>query len=287
MAGRQAQEREVELESLGPDSLVWRRTGEWTLLLGAGRALILQVAHPVVAAGVGDHSDYAEQPWRRLTGTLDLFHSVIFGTRDESPAEAGARLRELHKRIRGVDAQGRRYHALDPEAFHWVHATLLETMVAVLSRFSRPLTPPELERFYAEMCHVGRLYGLRDRDMPPDWAAFRVYYDGMVADRLEDSERLQHVIATVFHPTKPQAVPLPVGVWNVASWPAAELMRLATVGLLPPVLRERFGLPWSREKELALRAHAGAIRRIVPLVPDRLRLMPPVYDARRRVRVAA
>jgi uncharacterized protein (DUF2236 family) len=287
MTGPQAQERKVELEGLGPDSLVWRRTGEWTLLLGAGRALILQVAHPTVAAGVGEHSDYAEHPWRRLVGTLDLFLSVIFGNRDEAGAQAGARLRELHKRIRGVDEQGRHYHALEPEAFHWVHATLLETMLTVLSRFGPPFTAAERGRFYAEMCQVGRLYGLRDRDMPPDWAEFRMYYDGMIADRLENSERLQHVIATVFHPAKPPVLPLPDALWNVAAWPASELMRLATVGLLPPVLRDRFGLEWSREKELALRAHAAAIRRLLPLVPDRLRLMPIAYEAHRRARLAA
>src|SRR4051812_30358308 len=92
----------------GPGSVVWDISGNWTMLFGGGRALFLQVAHPVVAAGVEQHSDYRSDPWQRLVGTLDLFLRVVFGSSDESPAEAGARLRERHKKIKGVDADGNR-----------------------------------------------------------------------------------------------------------------------------------------------------------------------------------
>jgi uncharacterized protein (DUF2236 family) len=265
----------------GPDSLLWRIGGDWTTLLGGGRALILQVAHPVVAAGVGQHSDYTNDPWSRLNGTLELFQRVIFGGRRETQADAGARLRSIHKRIKGVRPDGERYHALEPGAFFWVHATLLDGLVEVNTRFGRPLKPYEHEAFYAEMCEVGRLYGLRDRDMPPDWRSFRVYFDRVVADELEDSDTLQQVIATIFHPSKPPVVPLPDQLWGLATWPGTELIRLATVGMLPPVLRERLGLPWSRERELALRANSEAIRRLFPLLPERVRLMPAALAARR------
>lgn len=272
----------------GPGSVVWRVGGDWTMVLGGGRALILQVAHPTVASGVSQHSDYQEGPWRRLVGTLDLHQRVIYGGRHETAAEAGERLRSLHKRIRGVREDGSRYHALDPAAFHWVHATLVDSMVEMRERFGRPLTLLERELFYEEMCEVGKLYGLRERDMPPDWTAFRTYVDAMIADQLCDSETLQNVIAMVFKPSKPPALPVPEGLWGLASWPGAELVRLVTVGSLPEVLRERFGLHWSREKELVLRAQQEAIRRIFPRLPDRLRLMPPALAARRgQTRAAA
>jgi uncharacterized protein (DUF2236 family) len=74
---------------------------------------------------------------------------------------------------------------------------------------------------------------------------------------------------------------VPEGIWNVASWPGAELVRLTTVGSLPRTLRERLKLPWSRERELALRAQQRAIKGLFPRLPDRVRLMPPAYEARR------
>jgi uncharacterized protein (DUF2236 family) len=258
------------------------------MMLGGGRALILQVAHPTVAAGVGQHSDYANAPWQRLVGTLDLYLRVIYGGRDETPAAAGERLRALHKPIKGIDGDGNRYHALEPGAFHWVHATLLDSMVQMNARFGRPMTLVERELFYEEMCEVAKLYGLREQDMPPDWSAFEDYFAQMVNDELRDSELLQEVIATVFRPSKPPVVPVSEGVWGFASRPGAELVRLVTVGTLPRVLRERFGLEWSRERSLALRAQQQAVRRLFPLLPDRVRLMPPAYAARRgRTLVAA
>ena len=267
---------------LGPGSVVWRTSGDWTMMLGGGRALILQVAHPTVAAGVSQFSDYESAPWERLTGTLDLYLRVIYGGRSESTVEAGERLRDLHKRIKGVDAYGNRYHALDPHAFHWVHATLVDSMVEMNARFARrPLNTLEKELFYEEMCEVAKLYGLRDQDMPPDWSAFRDYFDEMVATELKDSETLQNVIRSVFRPAKPPVLPVPDRVWNIASWPGVELLRLTTVASLPPRLRRKAGLEWSREKELALRAQAAAIRSVFARLPDRLRLMPPAYAARR------
>src|SRR4051812_50198408 len=88
----------------GPGSVVWRVGGDWTMMLGGGRALILQVAHPTVAAGVGQFSDYAAAPWKRLTGTLDLYLRVIYGGRDETAAEARERPRAGHRQNKGGDA---------------------------------------------------------------------------------------------------------------------------------------------------------------------------------------
>jgi uncharacterized protein (DUF2236 family) len=265
----------------GPGSVVWRVGGDWRMMLGGGRALILQVAHPTVAAGVGQFSDYASAPWKRLTGTLDLYLRTIYGGRDETAAEAGERLRAMHRKIKGVDADGRRFHALDPAAFHWVHATLVDSMVEMRERFGRPLTGLERELFYEEMCKVATLYGLRERDMPPDWGAFRAYFDDVVAGELRDSDTLQEVIRMILRPAKPASLPLPDPLWGLASWPGAELVRLVTVGTLPAALRRRLGLPWSADRALALRAHQAAIRRLFPLLPDRLRLMPPALAAKR------
>ncbi|HVS29077.1 MAG TPA: oxygenase MpaB family protein [Solirubrobacteraceae bacterium] len=253
----------------------------WRVLLVAGRSLLLQVAHPVVAAGVAQHSDYMTDPWGRLDRTINVYLGVIFGGVDGA-VDAGASLREMHKRVKGVDANGRSYHALEPEPFHWVHATLVDGIAVMLERFERPLSGAELEELYAEMREVGRLYGVRDRDMPPDWAAFRTYFDEFVRTKLEDNEVVRNVLGSLARPVRPPWLPLPEGAWRVGSRPAVRVSSLATVGLLPPTLRERWGLRWTRANELELQAYAGVIRRAVPLLPARLKLTQPAYAARRR-----
>jgi uncharacterized protein (DUF2236 family) len=206
---------------------------------------------------------------------------VIYGGRDETREEAAQRLRGMHAQLNGEFPDGTPWRALDPENFHWVHATLVDGIVEMTKRFNRPLTTLELELLYEEMCAVGRLYGLREQDMPDDWSAFEEYFRDMVANKLEDSDTIQNVIRSLFRPAKPPLQQLPDWVWPPFQRAGGELNRLVTVGSLPPVLRERYGLPWSRERELALRAHQRAISAVVPRLPDRLRLMPPALAARR------
>ena len=265
----------------GPGSVLWKVGGDWTMLLGGGRSLLLQVGHPVVAAGVAKFSNFEEAPWKRLVGTLDLYMRVIYGGPDETREEAGERLRSMHGKLNGEFEDGTPWRALDPENFHWVHATLLDGVVTMTERFNRPLTTLEKELLYEEMCAVGELYGLRPQDMPDDWSSFREYFRDMVENKLEDSETIQNVIRSLFRPAKPPLPQLPDRVWALVQRPGGELNRLVTVGSLPPVLRERFGLHWSRERELALRAQQRAISAVFPRLPDRLRLMPPALAARR------
>src|ERR671935_2647144 len=129
----------------GPGSLTWRVNGESVLLLGGGRALVLQVAHPKVAAGVAEFSDYREDPWGRLYRTLDTTLKIVFGDAPTSRA-ASESLRRVHERVRGVDDRGEPYRALDPELLLWVHATLIDTSLTVYERYVAPLTAREKSR---------------------------------------------------------------------------------------------------------------------------------------------
>src|SRR5919109_991090 len=98
-----------------PGSVVWQRASDPRVLLTAGYALVLQVSHPTVGAGVSEHSSFREDPWGRLLRTLDAFYGLVYGG-PQAAAELGRRLREMHCTIKGVTAGGRRYHALEPEA---------------------------------------------------------------------------------------------------------------------------------------------------------------------------
>ncbi|MGI8921353.1 MAG: oxygenase MpaB family protein [Solirubrobacteraceae bacterium] len=271
--------------TLGPDSLIWQRTGDWRLLLVGGRSLLLQVAHPAVAAGVATFSDYERDPWGRLKRTIDLYSGVLFdGPR--SP-ETATRLRDLHKRVKGVDHHGNRYHALEPKAFHWVHATLVDGIVVMLERFCKPLRAAEKDRVYAEMCEVGQLYGVRERDMPPDWASFQRYFADFVRDELEDNDVVRNVLAHVASPPRHPKVPVPDALWRLGMRPGARVSRLATIGLLPKAYRERLGLAWTARHERELGLYGELVRRSFPLLPARVRLVPPAFAARQRMRAGA
>jgi uncharacterized protein (DUF2236 family) len=161
--------------------------------------LLLQVAHPTVAAGVREHSDFERDPWGRLWRTLDFVNLFIYAG-PEAAARTGRALREMHRSIKGVAPDGRRYHALEPKAYAWVHATLCEAILGSHRLFGQRMRRDEVPAFYDEWRALGRLLGVRDSDLPEDWAGFRRYFDDMVDERLEDNDVVQKVIGTLRRP---------------------------------------------------------------------------------------
>jgi uncharacterized protein (DUF2236 family) len=270
-----------------PGSVTWRYGGDARLILTGAYAILLQVAHPTVGAGVSEHSDFRADPWGRLLRTLDYSYVMIYGG-PEAAAEMGARLRAMHRRIRGVRPDGEPYDALEPEAFAWVHATLADSTVRGHRLLGRPMRRHEIQRFYAEWRHNGRLIGIRDRDLPPDWNAFREYFEAMVAERLERTAAVGEVLDSLAAPAGPALGPfLPEVAWRLARIPATRQVALVTGGLLPAVLRQRFGIPWSRARERELRLLAAASRAATPLLPDAVLNVGPRYLRWRGQAVAA
>jgi uncharacterized protein (DUF2236 family) len=254
-----------------PGSLAWRVGSEGALLLGGGRALILQVAEPRVAAGVSRFSNYREAPWRRLYRTIEVTTRIVFGD-ESSSAEAAAGLRAVHERVRGRDDRRRRFRALDPELLMWVHATLLDTSLLVYDRYVRGLSEPERALYYEQMKPVGELYGIPSSRQPADWPAFREYFEGMLRSGLRVTETTRDVADSVLNP----ALPLPA---RLPALPAVEAIRLLTVGTLPGSLREELGLEWSPLRERLLSASQGTIRRLLRVTPGPLRQFPAARRA--------
>jgi uncharacterized protein (DUF2236 family) len=254
-----------------PGSVAWRIGSEGVLLLGGGRALILQVAQPAVAAGVAEFSNYREAPWRRLYRTIEVTTRIVFGDQHSS-ADAAEGLRRRHERVRGRDDRGRRYRALDPELLMWVHATLLDTSLLVYDRYVRSLTEAERAAYYEQMKAVGEAYGIPAKHQPRDWTAFRDYFDEMVLSGLRITDTTRDVADAVLNPTLPLPARLP-------ALPAVEAVRLLTVGTLPEGLREELGLPWGQLRERLLGASQGTIRRILRLTPGPLRQFPAARRA--------
>jgi uncharacterized protein (DUF2236 family) len=264
-----------------PDSVVWRYAGDARLFAGAGYALLLQVSHPTVGAGVSEHSNFKADPWGRLFRTLDYSYSIVYGGA-ELAREMGARVFGMHKQIRGTKPDGERYHALEPEAYAWVHATLAESIVSGNLHFGLPMRLDEIERFWSQWRRLGRLVGVQTRELPPDWARFRAYFARMVDERLENTEAVRGVLASLAQPARPPLPLLTDTTWRVARLPMARLLSLATVGLLPPQLRERFGVRWCRTHELELGAVGALARSATPVMLRSLRNTGPGYLRWRR-----
>ena len=264
----------------GPDSVTWRVNREGVLLVGGGTALILQLAHPLVAAGVAQHSNYREDPWGRLYRTLDLTTKIVFGSR-ETAAEASARIRHTHGRVRGRTTEsagafpaGTPYDARTPGLAMWVHATLVHTSLLIYQRYVGPLTIGEQRRYYEEQKLLGEQFGVPREHQPATYADFNDYFEEMLAsDRIVVTEALRDVVDAVLRPDLP-----------IVARPVLEALNLATVGHLPSALRDELGLPWGPRRKRLLEASRVVLATALPVLPKLLREFPPARSADRRVR---
>lgn len=262
---------------IGPGSATWRHATDWRMLLGSGRALVLQVAHPTVGAGVADHSDFRRRPWQRLRRSVDSLMVQAYGG-ERLYAEA-KRLRNLHKHFTGVDSRGHRYTALDPEAYWWVHATLFEGTVNLHANFGPPLTLAEQRQLYEEWRWVGEVLGVDPGLMPATLAGFWAYFRHMVAEELVDNRSVRDVLGALSYPRPVRPPRVPDWAWRVAGPVGARVITLATVGTLPAVLRDRLGLQWTDGDRRKFDVLKAAVRLGTPLVPPRLRYHPMALAA--------
>jgi uncharacterized protein (DUF2236 family) len=248
-----------------PGGHVWRLAGDVRNLNTAGYAVLLQVAHPTVGAGVGQYSGFIDDPWNRLFRTLDYVHGSIYGG-PEMAWSIGRRVREIHKSIKGVKDDGERYHALEPGAYAWVHATLAAAFVYGSETFATPLKPGERQDFWEEWVRLGRLIGVRERDLPARWSDFGAYFDDVVEHELEDNPTVHLVLASLMQPKAAPIPGLPEWAWTLVARPASAHVRTNTLGMFGPRIREILGLEWSRADERRFRALAAASRNATPLI---------------------
>lgn len=265
----------------GPHSVMWRINRE-AVLLGAGPAsLLLQVAHPLVAAGVAQHSEFATDPFGRLRRTLATTLDLVFG--DGPTAErAVRRLNRVHAGVRGPAGSEAAaltgavsYRALDPELLLWVQATLIVTSVEAYRRWVGEVTDAEADRFWQEARGVGVRLGVPLRVSPPDWGALLAYWDRMLAPDgpIHVTAEARAMAPMLLRP------PLPLA----PGW-AVDMLGLPGLALLPPRVRGAYGITWSRGRERAADAIATGMRAWTRLVPVAARSMPQARAAFRRVR---
>lgn len=268
---------------LSPDGVYWRVNRESFLLLGGGAALLLQVAHPLVAAGVAEHSGFRDEPIRRLYRTIRTMQDIIY--EDAETARAAARqVKRVHARVRGTLAEGTPrfpagtpYRASDPALLLWVHATLLVTALNTYEQFLPALDGDERAAFYEESKAVAAVLGLKPDDLPVDAQAFAAYFEDMLhGDVLAVTPTVRTLAEHVIHPP-------------ISWFPriAGDALSVATAALLPPAVRDLYGLRWSARRQLAWRLLRRSLRETLPFMPDRLRAGRHARRGERRARELA
>jgi uncharacterized protein (DUF2236 family) len=242
----------------GDDAVIRWVAAEPALIAGGGRALLLQLAHPKVAQGVADHSDFENDPLPRLAGTLDFLTFVVWGTPEEAE-RAAATVRGIHEHVTGPG-----YIAGDPELQNWVNATLTDTALDLYARLFGPLPESVAERYYEDATEVASILGCPREAQPADLREFRAYFARTVAE-LEVTDTARALARAVLEGRR-----LP-GYLK----PALPLSRFVTAGLLPPPIRSQYGLAWSPYRERSLRAVLRTIGGASHLVPRPIRRRTP------------
>jgi uncharacterized protein (DUF2236 family) len=265
----------VEEGLFGPGSQSWRIDGEVLVLAGGTCALLMQLAHPAVAAGVLDHSDFQANPFARLRRTLNASFAVVFGTHAEAE-RALRRVNAIHCAVRGtVPETGEEYRAEDPQLLLWVHATLIDTALRVYDRYVAPLSADEQQAYHAEARKVALRLGVPDHDLPLTLVELRAEMDRLMADgTVSVSPTARSLAPSILYPS---SFP-PRFIWDG--------MHLISASVMPGPIRRGYGIAWSPRRAAGMRRVAGMTRRLLPLLPDALRRVPRAQRAERRLAAA-
>lgn len=254
----------------GPGSMFWKVGRENVLALPGPAAILLQLAHPLVAAGVDEHSSFRQDPVGRLHGTFRFVHRITFGSADRA-VEAAQTVRDMHDRVQGELEEavgsfpaGTTYHANRPDLLMWVHATLVDQAIVGYEKLVGPLSRAEKEEYYRESRTFARLFGVPDAILPEDLGAFYEYYRSTVEEVLAVGSVARRLQRELFY----------------ARWLAMPAQHFLAGGFLPERVRRLYGLGWSPVLERSFDAFSGAVRMLLPIVPSVVRYVR-TYRTRR------
>ncbi|MDN4609375.1 oxygenase MpaB family protein [Arthrobacter burdickii] len=266
----------------GPGSAAWRIARERAIFAGGPAALLLQLAHPLVAEGVRAHSGFATDPLQRLRGTLDAVLTVSFGDQAQVRS-AAAYVARKHRPVRGTLPEpsaslpaGTPYSADHPELALWVFSTLVWSALEVTDGFLRAVPAGERDAYYQDMKRMAHLFGVPDALLPEDYTALERYVEHQVGATLDVGSTARTIAGQILAPDPP-LLPLPL----------RPVPSVLAAGVLPPSLREAYGLPWGRREQSSFAAIRRTTRLAAPLLPARVRYWPHYAVALDRLRAAS
>lgn len=249
--------------------MIWRVNREAAVTLAGTCAILMQFAHPGVAAGVRDHSQFETDPTGRLRRTFDLTLAWVFGDREQA-LDAARTVNRRHDTV-----QGPGYSAKDPDLLLWVQATLVYSAIRGYRSFVGPLSAVEADGYYQDTKTIGTLLGIPPSIYPSTLDRLREYLHAQIADGIvhvgDDARRMGDM---VLQPRFP-------GVPRVAFTP----LKTITAGLLPATLREQYGFRWNRGDRLIFATCNRVLPYVLRVTPAAFRYLPPARHAYRRLRL--
>lgn len=262
-------------------TVLQRVNRERVVVLGWAPAILMQLAHPKVAAGVAEHSRFLDDPlarFRRLGRTIGVMQGLMFSGSEEMERTA-RKVNAIHGKVTGtLDSStgsfsaGTPYQALDPDLLVWVFASLLYALPRTYELFVGPLSAEERERFLADAVPVGVILRVPLERLPTDAAALDRYLALMLAGDVHTPSATGHrLVQEILHPA-----------WPPITYPLLWLASLPAIGLLPPALRRAYGLRWTKRHERVLLILGWICRHILPLVPRRWRWWPAAHRPSRQ-----
>ena len=264
----------------GPDSVSWKINREMVVVVGWGRAILLQFAHPLVAAGVSEHSQFRGgllSSFRRLSSTVRAMLSLTFGS-EEDAINAAAGINCIHDRVHGTlraaageFPAGHAYSAHDPALLTWVHATLLDSVPAVYDLLVGPLTAEERDRYCVEASIMEPLLDVPAGTLPRTAAANDLYMREMLGSG--------RIAVTDTSRALARALLFPPGA--TALWPVFRALQIVTIGLLPASIRAGYGFAWGPRDARALRRWTTMLRTLHHAAPRLAREWPVARQVRR------
>lgn len=252
---------------LGPRSIAWQLGGDLAVFLGGGRAALLQIASPYVAYAIEHHSRTKTDVVGRFQRTFRHVFTMVFGELDDA-LTAARRVHAIHSRIHGELPDGRTYHANDADSLRWVHATLVDTVLAVRERLGGPLPLSLKDAFVVEQNRFAQLFGIPRALLPLGFADHSAY----MARALPTLE---------VAPCARDMARFLLGRGAGAQPPLGRVAEAVTAALLPPPLADAFGLARS---DLSVRAGLAALAPLYRRVPRALVTIPARAEALRRLR---
>jgi uncharacterized protein (DUF2236 family) len=143
----------------GPGSISWEINGDLaSLVVGGTAAIIMEVLHPSVMAGVFTQSTYRTEPLKRARNTLGYVLRTTFGATRPATGVVDM-VKHIHSRVGGTRADGVAYRALDPELIAWVHTCIPWAVMRAYETYNRPLSIEEKDRYLTEQAVIGRMGG--------------------------------------------------------------------------------------------------------------------------------
>ncbi len=253
----------------GPGSMSWKVDGEVSVFLAGGRAALLQLAHPFVAHAVDQHSDTRNDPLGRFQRTFKHVGAMAFGDFDHAVSSA-RRVHAIHQRIYGSADDGTEYQANDANALLWVWATLVDSAVLAYESVVGHLSDDDRDAYLRESRRFARLFGIPSALLPTSWSAFAAYMTDMYP-RLRVTEPARDMAGFLLEAPK---LWLPM---------AARWYRILPIGFLPPVVREGFHFRFGRGSAVTFRASLQSLRIMYRGLPRRVRQIPDLTRAQRRL----